>query len=279
MLYNKCVKEPNYLDLYMELIDQLIIKFKSSKLKPKEFNFKKMWLEQCQISLQSKENDILLMAPSGEDEVLMQKKERIMGSVKLIAALFIRGAIPDDYVKLSLDKLMNKTMDDNIESVITLMQGIGRKLYEYFAFEAKQTTIPKKPKIKVKKFTKEIFDSYLDELIKIKQTDSVSAKTKFLIQDLIDARDKVWSLAFNKFPVTKEAGKMPTKIVEYRKKVKPEEKAAELIEKPEMPNIEISTEKISVEESIFGKSLEKYHKSKLEEKTRVFFNISKIINS
>eukprot|EP01022_Parablepharisma_sp_SALTPOND_P012045 TRINITY_DN1538_c0_g1_i1.p3 TRINITY_DN1538_c0_g1~~TRINITY_DN1538_c0_g1_i1.p3 ORF type:complete len:588 (-),score=81.04 TRINITY_DN1538_c0_g1_i1:256-2019(-) len=286
MLFNKCVNEPNFIDLYMEIVDQLFIKFKVPKGKPKGLQFKRPFLDYCQKKLKAKENDILLMAPTGEyDEVLMEKKDRIMGSVKLIAKLFVYGAIPDDYVKLCLDKLLKKAMDDNVESAAVLLQGIGQKLYEYFAFEAKLTTLTKKPKLKVKKFTKETFDDYIDKLVSLKQTATLSSKTKFAIQDLVDARDKVWSNAFNQFPVSKEAGKFKEDIVAYRKKSKapPEEKIVSPVKEPEV--VPEPPEKSLAEQNVFGRNLDKLHKSKLEEKIRVSntanmqqFRINNIVN-
>ena len=257
----------------MELVDQFFVKFKTPKGKPKDSDFKKMFLEYCQKKLQARENDILLIASkSEEDEILMLKKERIMGSVRLIAELFIRGAVPDDYVKASLDRLFKKTMDDNVESAVALLQGIGKKLYEYFAFEAKLTTLTKKPKLTVKKLTKEIIDDYIDKLLSLKHSDAVSSKAKFAIQDLVDARDKVWNAAFNQFPVSKQVvGKTKEDIVAYRKKSKnvPEESPKEQEESKAAPEIPGNT--TALEQSTFGKSLEKYNKSKLDEKVRVHF--------
>ena len=220
MLFNKSVKEPKFIDLYMEIVDQLFAKFKTQKDKPNELDFRKMFLEYCQIQLQAKENDILMMAPTGEDdEVLLEKKARIMGSVKLIADLFVRGAIPDDYVKLCIEKLMSKIMDDNIESVTLLLQGIGKKLYEYFAFKAKLNTLKKKPKLRVKKLNKELFDGYIQKLIELEHNENLTSKSKFAIRDLTTARDKDWNNAFDQFPVAKEGGKSKENIV-YIKKVK-----------------------------------------------------------
>ncbi len=268
----------------MELVDRLFLKFKGPKGKPKEHDFKRTFLDYCQKKLQAKENDILMMAPTGEDdEVLLEKKDRIMGSVKLIAELFVRGAIPDDYVKICLDRLLQKTMGDNIESAAVLLQGIGKKLYEYFAFEAKLTTLTKKPKLKVKKFTKEAFDDYIDKLIAFKQAEAIPSQVKFAIQDLVDARDKVWNTAFNQFPVSKQAGKISEGVVAYRKKSKsiekPEEKAATVPAKATTTELEVVPETTETKgekgpaepANIFGKNLDKYHKSKLDEKSRVRF--------
>lgn len=260
MLFSKCVNEPNFIDLYMEIVDQFFAKFKPTKEKPSELSFKKMFLNYCQKKLQSKENDILMMAPA-ENEVVMEKRERIRGSVKLIAELFVRGAIPDDYVKLCIGKLLNRVTDDNVESLCLLLQGIGKKLYEYFAFEAKLTTLKKRPKLKVKAINKELFDSYLEKLIELEQDDKLAAKTKFLIKDLINERDKKWNNAFDLFPVTAE-GK--SDVIVYRKKIKePEAKEEPSIEQP------VAGAQSKVLDSAFGKDLKRYLKSALEERIRV----------
>ena len=271
MFFSKCVREPNFIDLYMEVADQLFIKFKAEKAKG--LNFKQLFLKHCQEKLQSQENDILLMSSLGEtdDDVTMKKKERIRGNVKLIAELFARGLIPDDYVKLCLDKLMSKMIEDNVESSIYLLQGIGKKLYEYFAFEAKLTTLTKKPKLKVKKLSKEMFDDYIDKLIALKQTDKISSRVKFDIQDLVDTRDKDWSNAFNQFPVQKQGGKAKEDIVAYRKKTKSIEKAEPEAAsvKPGVPEVPEVVDKKD-KGTVLGRNLEKYHKSNIEEKSRVY---------
>ena len=269
MLFNKCVKEPNYIDLYMELVDNLNLKFNIKTAKGEEgLNFRKHFLTLCQKKLENPENDLLFMASleDSDDDVRMNKRQRLFGNVKLIAELFNRGLAPDSFVKTCIDKLMKKTMEDNIENAIYLIQGIGKKIYEYFANETKPpVATTKKHKLWVKELSKEIFDEYIDQLIAVKQTDKISSRVKFLIEDLVRAREQNWSLAFQVQPVRKDG-------VTYRKKVVSlNETRAEMSDLGTKLDEHEKRKKSINEQNMFGTNLEKYHKTKVEEKTRVRF--------
>lgn len=278
MLFSKSIKEPNFIDLYMELVDQFFIKFKGSNNEA-GLDFKKLFLSYCQGKLQTQDNDIFLMSSleEADDDVQLKKKERIFGSVRLIAELFVRGAIPDDFLKNSLDKLLKKSLEDNIENAAHLLLGIGKKLYEYFAFEAARTTLTKKPKLRIKVFTKELLDDYVDKLVAATQTDALSSRVKFLVQDCLTARNKVWSAAFNQFPVANPIGKAKDEVIVYRKKTQsvdkaspPPHEAKKAEETKEAKVGEEETKKKEVTElMVLGRNVAKYHKSKMEERHRV----------
>lgn len=284
MLFSKCIKEPNYIDLYMELVDAFFTKFKSDPEK-KALNFRKLFLSRCQAKLQAQENDLLMLSPQkeGDEEVILNKKERIFGSVKLIAELFVRGTIPDTFVKNCIDKLLKMSMEENVENAIHLLLGIGKKLYQYFAYEAKLTTLKRKPRLIVNVMTKELFDDYIDKLIALNQEGKLSSRVKFLVQDVITARDKEWSNAFDQFPVVKPQGKAKEDIVAYRKKTKSiEKKEGEEEKKAVVPPQVLPTpeQNVKIDEqekrrnmtnvkNVFGKNLEKYQKSSLDQKYRV----------
>lgn len=289
MLFNKCLKEPNYIDLYMELADALFFKFKHDTEK-QGLNFKKLFLSKCQAKLQSQEGDLLMLSPIEErdEEVSINKKERIYCSVKLIAELFTRGTIPDTFVKSCIDKLMKKSMEENIENALHLLLGIGKKLYQYFAFEAKLTTLKRKPKLKVSVFTKELLDDYIDQLVALNQGDKLSSRLKFMVQDVIQARDKDWSNAFDQFPVAKVSpGKGKEEIIAYRKKTKSIDKKEDPAKEEEKAKAEVAKQpgveenkkleelemrkKSTNEKNVFSKNLDRYQKSLLDQKYRVLF--------
>ncbi len=308
ILFNKCVKEPKYIHLYIELVDQLFRKFSIQKVKEasqpaKEgtaaaastlgLNFRRMFLDLCQEAFENRENeDFLKELPADltEEEKAFKKKQRIFGNIKLIGELFAHGAINDSIVVQCVDKMKKEGSESSIENICHLVLTIGKKLYEYFAFEARLTTLTKKPKLRIKMLDKEAFDDYIDYLISIKQTDKVSSRVKFLIQDVIDTRDNDWSNAYNQFPVTKPMGGRE-EIVAFRKKTKsieaptasvhipsPEHKSvAEKKTAPELaveaPDAKLETrefrKKSLNERNVFGKNLEKYQKTRFDEKLRV----------
>jgi hypothetical protein len=57
-LFNKCVNEHTYIDLYMKLVDQLFNKFKKPN-NPAALNFKKLFIEKCQATFEEAPNDFL----------------------------------------------------------------------------------------------------------------------------------------------------------------------------------------------------------------------------
>ena len=116
ILFNKCVKEPSYIDVYMQLADQLFRKFNVPKGKPipngmEGMNFKKIFLTFCQKTFENQENeDFLKDLPNDldEEEKKLKKKQRIFGNMKLIGQLFIRGDISDIVVKTCVERLLKE---------------------------------------------------------------------------------------------------------------------------------------------------------------------------
>eukprot|EP01022_Parablepharisma_sp_SALTPOND_P023121 TRINITY_DN47_c0_g4_i1.p9 TRINITY_DN47_c0_g4~~TRINITY_DN47_c0_g4_i1.p9 ORF type:complete len:487 (+),score=92.28 TRINITY_DN47_c0_g4_i1:25851-27311(+) len=248
LLFSKCVKEPSFIELYMELVDKLIGKFKPLTKTEEGLNFKKVFLNLCQSKLDNPENDLLFRAALEDDyDTVLSKKERLFGNVRLISELFNRGLAPDNFVKKCLDKLLQKAMEENIENAIHLLLGIGKKMYEFFGAE-------KKPKIWVKAFNKEQFDDYIDKLVALKATDKVSSRVKLLISDLVKVREEVWMQVYGKKPsegIPKKSE--PVDLSETAAKLEEQEKRKKSIN----------------EQNILGKNIDHYHKSRIEEKTRL----------
>ena len=279
-MFNKCVAEPKYIELYMNLADQFLTKFCPKKKEAKEvekenplnLNFKKLFLTLCQSKLENPDNDLLfLVSTEGKnEEVVMEKKARLYGSIRLIAELFVRGLAPDTFVKNCLDKLMKSTMEENIESAVQLLLRIGGKLYEYFAFKNEGENLKKKPKLWITVFNKESIDDYVDKLSALKQGDKISSRVKFLIVDLMRAKDEMWTLAYELIPPVPESKTNGKKKIVYRKKTGSTHESApsEIDHIKKVEQRELRKHSIN-EKNVFGVNLELYHKSKIEEKIRV----------
>ena len=288
ILFNKCVNEHTYIDLYMKLVDQFFIKFKQSHSKKSNseiplINFKKMFIEKCQETFEAiSPDEFLKELPEDldEEEKKEKKRERRLGNTKLIGQLFIRGAISDKIVDCCFKNLFEEKIVPNIENLCHLLLTIGKQLYEKFASDANQTTNPKKSRIRLKVLNKEIFDDYVDRLISLKQMDGLPSRIKFMIQDVIDAKNKDWNNAFDKFVVPVRSG-IPGEekgVIIYRKKTKS-------IEQPEPPvpvkKIECSPDpklemhemrkKSMNEQNVFGRNLEKFQKTEIDDRIRVNF--------
>jgi translation initiation factor 4G len=271
MLFNKCIKEPKYIHLYIKLADQLFKKFSVSKLgdtgRVTGSNFRRMFLNLCQEAFESRHsNNFLNELPSdlSEEEKMFRKKQHVIGSMKLIGELFAHGILTDAVLIQCMENMQREKNEQNVEIMVNLLLTTGKKVYEYFAFEARMSTLVKKPRLKISKLDKELFDSYIDYLIAIKQNGKISARVKFLIQDIIDIRNKEWMQAFDKFPLKKSTSK---KEVVFRKKTK----SVEVL----LPSEEQVDEKKNLNEyNVFGRSLEKYYKTQFNEKLRVFVCIN-----
>jgi len=288
ILFNKCVKEHTYIDVYMQLADLLFRKFRLTKPKEGEKtsntpDFKKIFISKCQLTFEDKSTEQFLKelpTDLDEEERKLKKRQRMLGNTKLIGQLFIRGAIPDTVVKTCFERLLKETKEENVENACHLLLTIGKKIYERFAYDAQQTTSTKKPKIRLKNLNKELFDDYVDKLIAMRQADGVSSRLKFMIQDVVDAKNQEWNNAFDKFPVPAHSQKAHENISAYRKKTKSIEKdmpPPPPVEPKKMENIppdpklmqqELRKKSIN-EQNISGKSIEKYQKTLIDDKIRV----------
>lgn len=286
ILFNKCIKESNYIDLYMNLADQLFIKFpKENKKKPLPvkvedcgnygmYDFKRTFCNLCQDTFRHEENqDFLKEMPNDLDEEEKKQKlrQRNIGNIRLIGQLFIRDILPEIAVKQCLEAFLQKDKEENIEHACILILIIGKRIYERFAFDAGQTaTIKRKPKLKLKSLNKELFEEYIDKLISYKQADFISSRIKFIIQDVIDARNQDWNNAFDFFKLNEGvAFKKKTKSIEKQEENMGKQGTASLETDPKIVQRE-SRKKSMNEQNAFGKNLEKFLKTKCEEKTRVF---------
>lgn len=269
MLFNKCVKEPKYIHLYIKLADQLFKKFAPRKSEAGRLtigsNFRKNFLNLCQEAFENRNNNDFLKEFSTdltEEEKSFRKKQQMLGSMKLIGELFVHGIITDIIVIQCMDNMQSEKTEDNIEIMANLSLTIGKRLYEYYAFEARVNA--KKPKLKMTKLNKELFDSYIDYLISIKQNDKISSRVKFLIQDVIDAKENDWMRVFDK------------KEIAFRKKESVESPSEE--KTPEVTDEKLETSELKKkdlnENNIFGRNLEQYQKTQFSEKLRVFAHLN-----
>jgi len=259
MFYNKCVKEPQYIKLYMDLVDSLIGKIKKEEY---GFEFRKIFVNYCESKLVK--INLFLSEPlsrlrgADEDEEILEKKERIYGSVILIGNLFIRGFAPDSFIKECIEKLLkDPSQVNNIENVILLIKEIGENLYEHYAFEAGVLEGGQKPRGRVKMLKKELLEDYMDQLYSLNQANKLPAKLMLAIKDLISERDNNWMMSFSK-----------TKQKKYVKKKSSCSKETEVISISEIEKEE-KKESYIQQISPFGKMLEQYKKTMINEIIRV----------
>eukprot|EP00824_Muranothrix_gubernata_P022621 TRINITY_DN553_c0_g1_i1.p1 TRINITY_DN553_c0_g1~~TRINITY_DN553_c0_g1_i1.p1 ORF type:complete len:766 (+),score=198.79 TRINITY_DN553_c0_g1_i1:82-2379(+) len=280
LLFNKSIKDVPYIDLYMGLYDKLNRKFNKKRPSPDNYDFRGYFVSHCQHTFENKDSDEYMRYMPKDmdaDEKRYKKRQRIFGNMKLIGELYIRGALPDAVVITCINTLFTEVNEEKVENLCHLLKKIGKSLYEYYAYVNNQTNIKTKPKLKAKNFSKENFDEYIDKLAEIRQGSSVTSRVKFMIQDVLEARDKEWSLCFNQFVVRKKILKPGLEdTLVYRKKEKTsfetrQEKVEVFEEDIEDPKyLRTQRKKTSINETnIFGINIEKYQKIKLDETVRL----------
>lgn len=282
ILFNKCVNEHTYIDLYMKLVDQLFHKFRqpnNSKAGP--LNFKKLFIEKCQSTFEEAPDDFLKELPGDldEEEKKQKKKQRMLGNTKLIGQLFIRGALTDAAVISCFTRLFKNIKDDAIENLCHLLLTIGKKLYEKYAADADQAMTPKKSKIRIKTLNKELFDDYVDRLLELKQLPGLPSRIKFMILDVNEAQNKDWNNAFDKFVVQANKSGDGKGMMIYRKKTQSIDGsdavppvAETLLAPTPDPKLEMHEmrKKSMNEQNIFGRNIERFKKTQIEERIRVW---------
>lgn len=236
ILFNKCVKEPRFIDVYMLLADQLFKKFSTPKGKPvpagsEGMNFKKIFLTFCQTTFENQENEDFLKELPGdldEEEKKLKKKQRIFGNMKLIGQLFIRGDLSDAVVKSCVERLLKEDKEDSVENVCHIILTIGKKLYERFAFDARNQD------------WNNAFDYFVVTQKQGKQVEGIALRKK-------------------------------TKSIEKQDCVTAPVEVKNLEGVPADPKLEQrELRKKSVnEQNIFGRNIENYQKAMIEEKIRV----------
>eukprot|EP00826_Nyctotherus_ovalis_P012593 TRINITY_DN1333_c0_g2_i4.p1 TRINITY_DN1333_c0_g2~~TRINITY_DN1333_c0_g2_i4.p1 ORF type:complete len:349 (+),score=109.82 TRINITY_DN1333_c0_g2_i4:612-1658(+) len=274
ILFNKCVNEHTYIDLYMKLVDQLFHKFRQTK---KLLNFKKLFIEKCQLTFEEAPDDFLKELPGDldEEEKKQKKRQRMLGNTKLIGQLFIRGALADIVVISCFARLFKDPKDDSIENLCHLFLTIGKPLYEKYAADADQAMSPKKSKIRIKTLNKETFDDHVDRLIELKQTPGLPSRLKFMILDVIEARNKDWNNAFDKFVVPAHASNGKEVLI-YRKRTKSIDRSEGPPAKSETPSVadpkvemHEMRKKSMNEQNVFGRNIERFKKTQIDERIRV----------
>ena len=273
ILFNKCVNEHTYIDLYMKLVDQLFIKFKKGN-NLDGLNFKKLFIEKCQETFEEASDDFLkeFAVDLDEEEKKQKRKKRMSGNTKLIGQLFIRGALADTVVVSCFTRLFKNPTEDSIENLCHLFLTVGKNLYEKYAADAGQAMNPKKSKIRIKSLNKELFDDYVDRLIELKQAPELPSRLRFMIMDVTEAQNNDWNNAFDKFVVPGN-GKG---VIIYRKKTKSIEvpntapHVSEQMLAPD-PKVEMHEmrKKSMNEQNVFGCNIERFQKTQIEERIRV----------
>ena len=106
------------------------------KFKSPEKNFRKMFIQKCQSIFDNNfDNEYDTVLKDVDEEERKQKhKLRLLGNMKLIGELYIRGALNDNVLVQCFNKLLSLKSEDSLENMCQLILKVGEKLYLYYAY-------------------------------------------------------------------------------------------------------------------------------------------------
>jgi len=119
IIFLKATTEQNYINLYVDLCEELFKKFNDKE--NVEMNFKKLILRKCQKEFYKEkysdnEEDFskLSLAVYDETEIQYWKKIWVFGNIKLIGELFTWGYVKDD-IALKCFEILTENMEENVD--------------------------------------------------------------------------------------------------------------------------------------------------------------------
>lgn len=155
-------------------------------------NFRRLLLNQCQHIfeqlLESRSDEA-----SADEEVVFRRKQEALGNMKLIGQLLVNGMLSSDLFPGCCEELLRKRMEcpEALESLVALMMVAGPKFdYRDWQYYHRLQII-------------------LADMRILTKEKSVPPRLRFLIRDVLDARDAGW-------PSSLGGGKTPTTLEEAR---------------------------------------------------------------
>ena len=194
LMFEKAVEEPFFSANYAKMCHQLSSKEVSgAPVGPgRRKNLRRFLLEQCQCEFEKdrEENESIEAARkdletvgAGQDRVLLEEKlrtatdnhrRRTLGNVKFIGELYKVGMIANNVINRCIKELLKRERDEEaLESLCRLMTTIGPVM------DRQQTS-------NLNTFFEEL------QLLKNRQKVHLSNRTRFMIQDLIDLKNRQW---------------------------------------------------------------------------------------
>jgi len=207
-IFDKACLQHQFVDMYADLCMRLEKWLESAQTETTSNEFRRILLNQCQESFEAS------IAPSADHlndlaaeellEAKMRHKQRVLGNVRLIAALLVRGMLaPRVLMSVAQTLLKDTSEQDALESLAVFLTNVGPKFdVKTWPYHAQLCSV---------------FDK-VQELTKSKE---VAPRLRFLLKDVLDLRATSW--ADMKKATKKNEG--PMKLEEVHQKAAVEEKA------------------------------------------------------
>ena len=193
MIFLKATTEQNYIEIYVDLVEELFKKFNDKE--NVEMNFKQLILSKCKKEfykeqLTDNEDDFSkgTILVFDEEEINHRKKMRVFGNIKLLGELFTRGHVSENVILECLEFLNSEISDESVDQIMFFLE----RIIKFVLFSRKQKK-NKDPKLTV---------AYLEEnllnLLELSKEKKLSSRIRFRIQDFKDSYETEWRAEFDK---------------------------------------------------------------------------------
>ncbi|XP_052742439.1 eukaryotic translation initiation factor 4 gamma 1-like isoform X2 [Bicyclus anynana] len=196
IIFKKAIKEPNFSEAYAMLCMKLSqLKVPRDNASDQYVNFRGLIISRCQNQFMNKKIDeqVLKLEKEVEDcddpvkkkellERLAKEQRRVsdlsVGNAKFIGELYKLGMLTSKIMTYCMKNLVNEMNEENLESLCKLLTTIGQKMENDYNH------------LYLKNELDDIFKTLY--AIDFRKTNGVSSRVRFIIQDVIDLRNKSW---------------------------------------------------------------------------------------
>jgi len=196
LVFEKAVSEPSFTFLYVDLcmgLSKELPEFPPPAGETKPIAFRKVLLNTCHDEFESARQERLAQRARGAagedpDEADRRVKQRMIGTVRLIAHLYLKGEVPQWVMSELVQDLLHPpkgqaTDEDDVETLCEMFAVAGKALEER-AQDGGGKDGKGSEKAKVERHFK--------RLAELSQDKSLSSRVRFLVRDILDLRANKW---------------------------------------------------------------------------------------
>lgn len=133
------------------------------------------------------------------EEIKFRQRLQLYGNMKLIVELYTHGQIPEGIILTCINSLFDEVIDQNVEILCQMMEKISSHVVKRALSEKH---LKDQGAIKGKKKTiwncqinLDYIEETLNKIFALRQSDQLSSRIRFKIQDLMDEYSKSWKFA------------------------------------------------------------------------------------
>ena len=196
-IFEKAVAEPTFCFLYAELCLRLskeVPEFPGAPAEDgtpgKPMAFRRVLLNTCQEEFEGANGQYEALAEveeSAREKAATAVKRRMLGNVRLIGLLFVKGVLNHKIIHVCLNMMLSQEKEDYIEAVCEMLslnssnRSLGRLLEEVGGGKAG-----------AKSAGKELMKGYFSKLQQLMKTGDMPSRVRFMIRELEDLKKARW---------------------------------------------------------------------------------------